>query len=245
MQAVKDRQLDKLFHVEADLNKATQTQILDMINDPALDPIDKQRLFIQFYLTRESDLSSVESEPFITALTAAGADISAIQHVKAVRQHARMAATTSQPTQTSFGFSNIFKESLEKTGLSVSADAVLAGLSSFRPPKKTGSLTQLCQALMEPQTASKAALSTAQNFLLYDPLSSSRGILPSSGRTQTFTEALVFVTGGGSFDEMHNLNEFAQGTFGTTKKKRIVYGSTSLSSPNSFLNELTKLGKEA
>jgi hypothetical protein len=237
------RKLDVFFSIEAELykNKMSQAQIIEIINDPeAGEPLDKLRLFMCYYLSIDSR-EELEIEKFVPLLTACGADVSALQHIKAVRQIEKMgdlSATTTQPEQASF--SNIFKDRLKGVGLSVSADAVLAGLQSWRPPNTTRSLAQLCEALMDPSAASKAALSTAQDLLLYDPYISARD-LPAQ-RSGGFTEAVVFIMGGGSMDEAHSIQTIAQRGHGA---KKICYGSTGLLSPNEFVAELTKLGKEA
>jgi hypothetical protein len=204
--------------------------------------LDKLRLFLQFFLTVETELTHAELENFISALNAAGADTSAVQHVKAVRQLSRMSmlsATTAQTPQTSQFGMNMFKGRLKGINLGLGADAVLAGLKSYMPKNSAGSLTQLTHALMDPATASRVALSTTHHYLSFDPLSRSAPISSQSAKSG-FTEGIVFVVGGGSMSEHSNLEEWSK-----SASKRIVYGSTAFNSPNDFLrNDLSKLGKE-
>ncbi len=65
-------------------------------------------------------------------------------------------------------------------------------------------------------------------------------------RRQGFSEALVFMVGGGSMDEYGNLQEWATRTAGTDRaKRRVVYGASELVNAGQFIgNELDRLGKE-
>ncbi|KAK3944069.1 Sec1-like protein [Diplogelasinospora grovesii] len=66
-------------------------------------------------------------------------------------------------------------------------------------------------------------------------------------RRQGFSEALVFMVGGGSMDEYGNLQEWASRTVagGDKAKKRVVYGASELVNAGHFIKEeLNRLGKE-
>ncbi|KAK4453744.1 Sec1-like protein [Podospora aff. communis PSN243] len=65
-------------------------------------------------------------------------------------------------------------------------------------------------------------------------------------RRQGFSEALVFMVGGGSMDEYGNLQEWANRTAATDRaKRRVVYGASELVNAGQFIqNELDRLGKE-
>lgn len=65
-------------------------------------------------------------------------------------------------------------------------------------------------------------------------------------RRQGFSEALVFMVGGGSMDEYGNLQEWAARTSGTDRaKRRVVYGASELVNAGQFITlELNRLGKE-
>lgn len=76
---------------------------------------------------------------------------------------------------------------------------------------------------------------------------------PSFGqRRQGYSEAIVFTVGGGSMDEYGNLQEWVKrtsgqtgssgGGAGSTKARRVIYGSTELVNGEDFLGELVKLG---
>lgn len=120
---------------------------------------------------------------------------------------------------------------------------------------------------MDPNTASSSALAKTENYLFFDPRSSSaRGTTGGPGparlgpdgrpitggptfgqRRQGFVEAVVFTVGGGNMEEYGNLQDWSRkaGQQGAGIKRRVVYGSTELISAENFVNgELKRLGEE-
>jgi sec1 family domain-containing protein 1 len=65
-------------------------------------------------------------------------------------------------------------------------------------------------------------------------------------RRQGFSEAMVFMVGGGSMDEYGNLQEWAARTAaGDRVKRRVIYGASELVNAGQFIrDELEKLGRE-
>ncbi|KAK0636302.1 Sec1-like protein [Bombardia bombarda] len=65
-------------------------------------------------------------------------------------------------------------------------------------------------------------------------------------RRQGFSEAMVFMVGGGSMDEYGNLQEWAaRAAAGDRVKRRVLYGASELINAGQFIrDELDKLGKE-
>jgi hypothetical protein len=65
-------------------------------------------------------------------------------------------------------------------------------------------------------------------------------------RRQGFSEAMVFMVGGGSMDEYGNLQEWAARTAaGDRAKRRVVYGASELVNAGQFIREeLERLGRE-
>jgi sec1 family domain-containing protein 1 len=64
-------------------------------------------------------------------------------------------------------------------------------------------------------------------------------------RRQGFSEALVFVVGGGSMTEYNNLMDWSARTGGERAKRRVIYGSEFLVSSQDFIKEeLERLGRE-
>lgn len=65
-------------------------------------------------------------------------------------------------------------------------------------------------------------------------------------RRQGFSEAMVFMVGGGSMDEYGNLQEWvARAAAGDRVKRRVIYGASELVNAGQFIrDELDKLGRE-
>lgn len=169
------------------------------------------------------------------------------------------------------GFSSIssrLTDRFKDAGLGANFDNLISGVKNFLPANKDLTLTKITESLMDPQNASTSALQKTEGFLYFDPRSANargtmppsakdarsgtqekRGIDPSFGqRRQGFSEAIVFTVGGGSMDEYGNLQEWAKrsvGAGGAVSRKRVVYGSTELVNAASFLQELSKLGRES
>jgi hypothetical protein len=122
-------------------------------------------------------------------------------------------------------------------GLTTNFDTLVSGLTNLIPKNKDLTLTKIVESLMDPQNASSSAISKTENWLYFDPRSSTargnipqasqarnqmgaggsvgRGIEASFGmRRQGFSEAIVFTVGGGSMDEYGNLMEWAKRTGG-------------------------------
>lgn len=172
------------------------------------------------------------------------------------------------------GFSSIssrLTDRFKEAGLGANFDNLISGVKNFLPANKDLTLTKITESLMDPQNASTSALQKTEGFLYFDPRSANargtmppsakdarsgaqekRGIDPSFGqRRQGFSEAIVFTVGGGSMDEYGNLQDWAKRTSSGTgaasavSRKRVVYGSTELVNAESFLQELSRLGKES
>ncbi|CAO2655722.1 Nn.00g045250.m01.CDS01 [Neocucurbitaria sp. VM-36] len=243
LEEIKNRKLDVFFQLEEELSKQTKISMLEIIKDSDKGnmPVDKLRLFLQWYLTTEQELSRGDLDSFTQALAAIGADTTSIQWIKTVRQVTRMSMIASVPTQPAQssqlfgGFSSISSRVTDKfreAGLGANFEGVLAGITGFLPKNRDCTLTQITESLMEPSNASSSAISLTEGFLYFDPRSANaRGTFPPASqarnqqnsvgrgidatfgqRRQGFSEALVFTVGGGSMDEYGNLQEWAKRT---------------------------------
>ncbi|KAH8725045.1 SEC1 family transport protein-like protein SLY1 [Phaeosphaeriaceae sp. PMI808] len=244
MEGIKNRKLDFYFQLEEELSKQTKAQILDLIkdSDKGSEPLDKLRLFLQWYLTTEQDFSRDDLDNFTKALEAAGADTTAVNYVRTVRQLTRMTMISSAPTQPAQGTSQLFggfsslssrvTDRFKDAGLGTNFEGVLSGIKNFLPTNTDLTLTKITESLMDPQNAASSAISKTESYLYFDPRSANaRGTLPPASQTrnqqntvgrgidatfgqrrQGFSEAIVFTVGGGSMDEYGNLQEWAKRT---------------------------------
>ena len=164
---------------------------MDIIKDAdkGKEPMDKLRLFLQWYLSTESDISRPELESFVQALQAAGADTTPLNYIKTVRQLTRMTMISSapvsapQPANDLFrGFSSLSSRVTDRfkdAGLGTQLEGLVSGIKNFLPANKDLTLTKITESLMDPQNASSSAISKTESYLYFDPRSANaRGTLP-------------------------------------------------------------------
>jgi hypothetical protein len=152
--------------------------------------------------------------------------------------------------------------------------SLLGGIKNFLPVDRDLTVTKITESIMDPSSASSSAIAKTENYLYFDPRSANaRGTMPQPSaalrggasapgalpggpapgtgatfgqRRQGFSEAIVFMVGGGSMEEYGNLQEWAarSGT-GDRVKRRVIYGASELINARHFIKEeLEKLGRE-
>ena len=96
---------------------------------------------------------------------------------------------------------------------------------------------------MEPSTASAQALQDTDDYLMFDP-KATRSRAPQGRSRSQYSDAIVFVVGGGGYVEYGNLVEWAgrSSREGGGGGKRITYGSTEIMNPKAFVEALGDLG---
>lgn len=161
---------------------------------------------------------------------------------------------------------------MKEGGLGGGFEHLISGVKNFLPVNKDLTITKIVESLMDPASSSTSALAKTENYLYFDPRSSTaRGTTgtpagaarlgpdgkPTAGgptfgqRRQGFTEAVVFTVGGGNMEEYGNLQEWSRrnnaGAAGNASvvRRKVVYGSTELINAEKFANgELKRLGEE-
>lgn len=98
---------------------------------------------------------------------------------------------------------------LKEGGLGGGFDNILSGVKNFLPGRKDFAVTRLVEALMDPAAASSQALADTDDYLLFDPRSPRGGGMGGGmgkGKSRgSYSEAIVFVVGGGGYVEASNL----------------------------------------
>ncbi|CAG8479244.1 9276_t:CDS:2 [Dentiscutata heterogama] len=245
LRGIKERQLDTFFQMEESITRQNKTAVLDAIRDPEKkSPEDKLRFFIIYYLSVD-EITKEDMVEYEAALRAAKCDLSALNYVKKVREITRMTmmsapVSQSQSSQLFQGFSSIgnkLTDRLKEGGLGGGFENLISGVKNLLPTRKDLTLTKIVESIMEPTTS---GANKTDDYLYFDPKmtrSSSANKQPKN--RIAFQEGIVFVVGGGNYIEYQNLQEFAQRQ---AVKKKIIYGSTQILNPHSFLQELAKLG---
>lgn len=180
------------------------------------------------------------------------------------------------------GFSSLSSRltaGFKEAGIGANLDNLISGVKNFLPVNKDLTLTKVVESIMDPQNASSAAIARTEHYLYFDPRSANaRGTMPAAARNQQqqnipgalggvsrgieasfgqrrqgFSEAIVFVVGGGSLEEYNNLQTFAARSSGAAGaqqgaalRRRVVYGSTEILNAQAFIeDELATLGRES
>ncbi|RIB08620.1 snare binding protein Sly1 [Gigaspora rosea] len=249
LQGIKERQLDTFFQMEESITRQNKTAVLDAIRDPEKkSPEDKLRFFIIYYLSVD-EITKEDMVEYEAALRTAKCDLSALNYVKKVREITRMTMMSAPVTQSSGfsqssqlfqGFSSIgnkLTDRLKEGGLGGGFENLISGVKNLLPTRKDLTLTKIVESIMEP-TSSGA--NKTDDYLYFDPkMTRSSSVNKQPKNRIAFQEGIVFAVGGGNYIEYQNLQEFAQRQ---AVKKKIIYGSTQILNPHSFLQELAKLG---
>ncbi|KAF0492645.1 snare binding protein Sly1 [Gigaspora margarita] len=249
LRGIKERQLDTFFQMEESITRQNKTAVLDAIRDPEKkSPEDKLRFFIIYYLSVD-EITKEDMVEYEAALRTAKCDLSALNYVKKVREITRMTMMSAPVTQSSGfsqssqlfqGFSSIgnkLTDRLKEGGLGGGFENLISGVKNLLPTRKDLTLTKIVESIMEP-TSSGA--NKTDDYLYFDPkMTRSSSVNQQPKNRIAFQEGIVFAVGGGNYIEYQNLQEFAQRQ---AVKKKIIYGSTQILNPHSFLQELAKLG---
>ncbi|KAK1442743.1 Sec1 like protein [Babesia gibsoni] len=103
---------------------------------------------------------------------------------------------------------------------------IFKGVKRLLPRKKNTYVVNIVENLLNNSEA------VAQEFAYYDPKTSENVIVPNAKRTAA-KKCVVFIVGGGSFNESTLLQEMA-----TRTKYSVLYGSTDFERPEDFVMQL-------
>ena len=103
LEQIKSRGLDELFSTEEAINKQTVATILEYLRSPEGEgkptPVDKLRLVLVFYLSSQDNAISKDDVAELEAeLKKQGADVSAFEYVRRLREISRMIVPTAGAT---------------------------------------------------------------------------------------------------------------------------------------------------
>ncbi|UZJ51483.1 hypothetical protein CBS101457_000803 [Exobasidium rhododendri] len=161
------------------------------------------------------------------------------------------------------GFSSLssrLTDRLKDSGL----DNLVSGVKNFLPAQKDLTVTRLVGSVLDPSSASSQALQETESWLTLDVQGRRGGRAggqatnPSSTTTPSASassagkkDAIVFMVGGGSYVEYTNLLEYNSRMTGTQVQqqnslsgsggRRLIYGSTDILTPTSFVKALSHL----
>ncbi|KAI8048060.1 Sec1-like protein [Gilbertella persicaria] len=251
LNSIKDRQLDSFFQLEEGITRLNKNALLETIRDAEKkNPEDKMRLFLIYYLSTVEEIPKDDMEAYEKALSEANCDMEPLNYIKKVRALMRMTSMISSAPQPQTGFSqndlfrgfssigNKLSDRLKEGALGGGFENLLSGVKNLLPTRKELVVSRIVSDIMTPP---QSETSKANDYLYFDPKASKNSKSQRQHKV-AFQEAIVFVVGGGNYLEYQNLQELASQN---NSKKKIVYGSTDILSPQEFLDQLATLGRES
>lgn len=249
------RSLDKFFEIEQNFsNPKIQNEFLELLKSNAKrdNSIDKFRTFLIMNLMTDLPKSFVSECESIFASSYPEIDLSAFKYILKFKEILKLSRNASlNETSGSDGHSLSENNSALFNGLSSKLygftegrlsegiSSLASGLRKLLPEKKSLPVTNIVEAITEPNHASSNSVQITDDYLYLDP--KSRGGHSKPPRKQSYEEAVVFVVGGGNYLEYQNLTEWSSQP--SRSAKRVVYGSTDIVTAKEFLDEVSQLGK--
>lgn len=234
---IKVRKLDEYFEMEEKLmSKANvDKSLMDFISDPeAGTPDDKLRLFLIYYICQSQSaqpISDQEVDQYAQALEAARCNLEPLKYIKRWRQYSMMNSSAPQQqyrgggTKTIGMFSHI---------MSTGSQFVMEGVKNLVVKKHNLPVTRIVDSLMEMKSNTEV-----DNYRYFDP-KLAKAMDGGARNKVPYSEAIVFLVGGGNYIEYQNLMDYVKAKPG----KRISYGCSELFNASQFLKQLAHLGSE-
>lgn len=248
---LENKSLDTFFEVEQDPDNAkTRTRFLDILKDGKTNNLeDKLRSFVVLFLTSSNGLPKDFVKDVENYFTDNNYEISALKYVYKLREFMQISNRTLQNKSLEDGTNKAAAAGnlslsglygLTEGRLQGGVGSLISGIKKLLPEKKTIPITNVVEAIMDPLNSSQKNLETTDGYLYFDPRVT-RGSHTKKPKRQSYNKSLVFVVGGGNYLEYQNLQEWAHSQL--HNPKRVMYGSTSISTPGEFLKEISELGK--
>lgn len=231
---IKKRKLDIYFEIEEKIMSRTSLEksIMEILNDPdAGTPEDKVRLLIIYYIC-SSNISQTDLDQYLNQLQPT-CNIECFKFIKRLKTICKMNSSqysSDSATNTVNMFSNL---------LSKSSKFVMEGVKNFVVKQHKLPLTKILDNLMDLKSSPDT-----DEYRYFDP-KLIRADSSNMPRTKTpFTDAIVFVVGGGNYIEYQNLLDNAKAKQANSSQKRIIYGCTEFLNASSLILQLTQIAKE-
>lgn len=226
---IKARSLDSHYNLEDDmLTRGTvdRSTLMNILKGKGSKE-DKLRTGI-VYLLSVNAISTVDVEAVETALRKVDADLSSFLYIKKIKSLNMML-----PSATTGGKSNLADWAGRLYGQSRSA---VTTVKNYWSGGRQVALLKTVEALMEARPGPDI-----DSYLIFDPRSP-QGPSASRGSMQgPFKEVIVFVIGGGNYNEFAKLQEL---TRRQPPYKTIIYGSTEILTGNEFIDQLASMGRK-
>ncbi|KAK4886254.1 hypothetical protein RN001_002525 [Aquatica leii] len=231
---IKQRKFDTFFEFEEKiLSKANIDKGLsEILTDPEIGtPEDKMRLFIIYFICAPN-ISEAEYSKYQAILEAAGCDLMPLTYIKRWKSFTKMSSGTNQYEGAGTKTVNMFSKLVSQ-----GSSFVMEGVKNLVVKRHNLPVTRIVDHLIDFKNSPEM-----EEYHYLDPKQLKLTEIPRN--RSPFQDAFVFVIGGGSYTEYQNLVDYAKQKTTSGSTKRIVYGSTTLTTPKLFLKQLSLLGQE-
>ncbi|XP_063902680.1 sec1 family domain-containing protein 1-like [Zophobas morio] len=231
MKAVNERNLNLHFEREQRcINRERQDKALSLfLQDTKGTPQDKLRVYLVHVLC--DALSDGEKKKCEAHLHDLGVDLACTQYINQFKSFGRIAESLSGQTKPA-GPAGMLERVTSKI-VYHGTDLLSKGIQNVFPSTLKFPFTKIVDELMDNRG------SASEDYGCFDPK-----LLQQSAASRiksSFSNAIVFVVGGGNLAELHNLQEYAASC---QPIKNIIYGSTELLAGDEFLQQLSSLAQD-
>jgi len=242
LDAIKQRRLDVFFELEEKLmaGQSLDRSLMEVLEDPENGVAeDKLRLFLIFFLSSPA-VSEAELEQYSAALQAAGCDLAPLTYLRRWRSFTQQSSKTLEVASGQQGGTRAVN--MFSSLISQSSNFVMAGVKNLVVKRHNLPVTRVVDEIMEQRQGG-----VGDSYRYLDPKILRNNDSSQTPRTKTpFSDALVFVVGGGNYIEHQNLQEYVKSrnvSLGVgVPPRRVVYGCTQLTNAHQFLAQLARLG---
>ncbi|XP_050664917.1 protein sly1 homolog [Leptidea sinapis] len=234
LNAIKSRRLDSFFELEEKIMSKSGVEsksVIDLIVDSSAGTAeDKMRLFIIYYMC-SGQLTEDEYKKFESALIAANCDVKPMAYIKRWKSFTKMSSHyEGGGTKTVSMFSKL---------VSQGSSFVMEGVKNLVVKKHKLPVSRTVEAAL-------GATGNDTDLTWLDPRTARTDAAARSRGTRQAppSDAIVFVIGGGSYIEYHNLIELVKQQASSGAPRKLIYGATTLPNASQFLKQLSLLGEE-
>ena len=239
LSCIKQRKLDEFFELEERIisNRAgagvSDKAMLEFLAGAGVaNHGDKMRLFLLYYICH-ANFADVDAAQFLELLQSAGCQTAAFAYIKRwkqfsapINQSGSMPGSGGGGTKTIGMFSHL---------MSTGSQFVMEGVKNLVIKKHNLPITKVLDQLMELKPGAET-----DQYRYYDPKLARQTDTMARKTKVPYSNAIVFVVGGGNYIEYQNLNDY----IGAKPGKQVSYGCMELLNAEDFLEQLNLLGSE-
>lgn len=233
LEEIKARKLDEYYMLEETIMTkpalSHKKDIISMLTSEKGTLVDKIRLFLIYYMSKQNDMSPSEIKEYEEVLDSMGVDKKPFKYLKRIHAFNEVWSTHgTQPSQS--GKANDLLKSFRGI-FSTSVQYLMPASKDFSVTRIVDSVTEL------------KASEGVDKYLYFDPKFPPN---QTPRKNTPFKEAIVFMVGGGNYNEMQNIQDYIknynQANTGVAPKK-VIYGTTEVLNANDFIEQLSKLSE--